>query len=242
MHIGIYIYIISNCLRQTRHRALTKGSVEGCVFDTFRCVFFCCLLFWESFLHDFGVISVSFWCHLGVLGGLLATLGLPGAPPGSRVEKVAEKVVRGSFVGSPLGPLSEPKLAINPKQVVARTTLKNIVRKVLHKRSLGPPPTMKVMALRARNHNFQVYTCTSRVTGNCLQWVPLWHPRSSKIQKHGSPPKSIRKKLCEVIRVSPGNSGNYLCASLKEPSRMADGRPTRHQRHCTGAERARWRV
>ena len=62
-----------------------------------------------------------------------------GTPQWSQVEKVTKKLVRGSFVGPPLGPLLEPKSQINRKKVVARTTLKNIVRQVLHKRSLGIP-------------------------------------------------------------------------------------------------------
>ena len=72
----------------------------------FRCLVFCFLLFRGSFLHDFGVILVQFgchfcwfWCLFGVLGGLLATLGLPGDPQRGRVEKVMKKLVRGSSPG-----------------------------------------------------------------------------------------------------------------------------------------------
>ena len=38
----------------------------------------------------------------------------------------------------------------------------------------GPPPTMKIMVSFPRNHHFQISTCTSKMSGNCLQWVPLW--------------------------------------------------------------------
>ena len=83
----------------------------------------------------------------------MATLGLV-PPQTGRVEKVAEKVVCGSFVGPPLGHFFDSKSSINCQKVVARTTLTNIVRKVLHKRSLGPPPTMKVVVSRPLNHYF----------------------------------------------------------------------------------------
>ena len=69
-----------------------------------------------SFWYHFGVLLDSFWYHFGALGRHLATLGTPGDPHGSRVEKVMKKLVRGSFVGPPLGHLLEPKSVTNPKK------------------------------------------------------------------------------------------------------------------------------
>ena len=40
----------------------------------------------------------------------------------------------------------------------------------------GPPQTMKTMVSCTRNHYFQISTCTSKMTGNCFQWVHLWDP------------------------------------------------------------------
>ena len=74
----------------------------------------CCFL--KPLVYDFGIIFelflhilVSSWYKFGVLGILFATLGPPGAPREGRGEKVAEKVVCGSFVCSPLGSFLEPK-------------------------------------------------------------------------------------------------------------------------------------
>ena len=96
-----------------------------------------------QFGYHFVVISGSFWNHFGVILVPLGVIWRPGAPQGtpqgSRVEKVTKKLVRGSFVGPPRGPLLEPKSFTNLKKIVAETTLKNIVRKVLHKRSPGTP-------------------------------------------------------------------------------------------------------
>ena len=94
-------------------------------------------------LFNLRVISVSFWNHFGIILASLGVIWRPGAPqgtpPGSWVEKVTKKLVRGSFVGPPRWPLLEPKSVTNRKQIVANTTLKNIVRKVLQKRAPGTP-------------------------------------------------------------------------------------------------------
>ena len=120
------------------------------VFDVFVVVFF---VPGGNFYTMFGAIFVpnhvpgaltctpsqEHWCHFGVILVPLGVIWRPGAPQGtpqgSRVEKVTKKLVRGSFVGPPLGPLLEPKSVTNRKKIVAKITLKNIARKVLHKRS-----------------------------------------------------------------------------------------------------------
>ena len=99
-----------------------------------------CIIF-VHFLHHFGIILESFWDCFGVNLMPLGVIWRPGAPQGtpqgSRVEKVTKKLVRGSFVGPPLRPLLEPKSFTNRGKNAAETLLKNIVRKVLHKRSPG---------------------------------------------------------------------------------------------------------
>ena len=102
---------ISNCLRQTRHRALTQCSVAGCLFETFRCfccsfvvvsgvVFTRCLVSFScicvSFWYHFEIILGSFWCHFDALGTHWATWGAPGGPPREPSQKSDEKV--GSWV------------------------------------------------------------------------------------------------------------------------------------------------
>ena len=85
-----------------------------------------------SFWSDFGVILVP-------LGVIWRPWAPQGTPQGSRGEKVMKKLVRGSFVGPPLGPLLEPKSVTNRKKMVAKSTLKNLARKVLQKRSPRTP-------------------------------------------------------------------------------------------------------
>ena len=127
-----------------------------------------------------GVIMVSFWFHFGVIlvaWGVIWRPGAPqGTPQGSRVEKVMKKLVRGSFVGPPLGPLLEHKLVTNRKKMVVKTVLKTLCEKCRTRGSRGPPQTMKTMVLQRRNHYFQIPTSTPKINGNCLQWVPLWDP------------------------------------------------------------------
>ena len=55
------------------------------------------------------------------------------------------------------------------KNVVPRSTLKNIVRKVLHKRFLGTP-------LNPRNHYLHISTCTPKAIPSGLQWIPFGTP------------------------------------------------------------------
>ena len=74
----------------------------------------------------------------------MEALGCPGAPKGGRVEKVAEKVGCGSFVGPPPGSPLQPKSTTNREEVVPRSTLENIMCKVLHKRTLGTPSNHEI--------------------------------------------------------------------------------------------------
>ena len=78
----------------------------------------------------------------------MATLTSQGSQRG-RVEKKPTEVACGSFAG-----LLGTKSFLNPKKVVVGTTLKHIVRKVLHKRSLRIPPTMKMMVSYIQNHPY----------------------------------------------------------------------------------------
>ena len=62
----------------------------------------------------------------------------------------------------------------------------------------APPPTMKMMVSFTRNHRFHISTCTSKVTGNYLQWVPFWHPLGSKMQKMGFQ-KAVKKQVSKSV-------------------------------------------
>ena len=122
-----------------------------------------------SFLIHFGIIFV-------ILGGFLATLGSPGVPKGGRVGKVTEKVVRGSFVGPPLGSPLEHKSTTNREKVVPRSTLENIVFKVLHKRCLRTPSDHEDDGFVIRNHRLHISTWSPKTTENGVQWVPFRTP------------------------------------------------------------------
>ena len=59
--------------------------------------------------------------------------------------------------------------------------------------------------------------------------VAFWHPLGSKMQKNGGP-KNSQKKVLKNVRKSCDSRRPTPCGplkELKEPSRMADGRPTR---------------
>ena len=90
------------------------------------------------------------------------------------MEKVTEKVVREPFVRPLPGPPLEPKSTKKREKVVPRSTLENTVLKVLHRRCLGHPPTLKIMVSHTRNHCSHISICGSRTTPNCVQWAPLW--------------------------------------------------------------------
>ena len=65
-----------------------------------------------TFGGNFSAGFESFWWSGA---GYFGDPGLPRASQGGRVEKVAEKVVRGSFVGPPSGPPLEHKFAQTTK-------------------------------------------------------------------------------------------------------------------------------
>ena len=115
-------------------------------------------LFQVPFLHDVwfnfvqflchvGVILESFWGHFGALGGHLgpgapqgSPKGDPGRPKGLPREpcrKIDEKVTwRNPARDSVWGHLGT-QLGEKSEKIVAKTTLKNIARKVLQKMSPG---------------------------------------------------------------------------------------------------------
>ena len=140
---------ISNCLRQTHHRARGDRPIArfipsviglicrslGSRFGTLR----------GHFGVDFGVIFV-------VLGGVLATTGSRGLPKGGRVGKVTEKVVRGPFVGPPPGPLGSPNRQQIEKKSFREARWKTLCARCCPRGVSGPPPTMKIMVLHTRNH------------------------------------------------------------------------------------------
>ena len=83
-------------------------------------------------------LRIYFGIVLVVLGSVLATLGSAGAPKGGGVETYPKKWFVGLRGSSP-GTFLEPKSPINCKKLDLRTTMKKIVRKVLHQRSMGTP-------------------------------------------------------------------------------------------------------
>ena len=144
----------------------------------------CCLLLWGSFFRDLGVILMSclsmlvslwrffcqFWCHFGVLGGLLGTPGLPRGPQRGRVEKVMKKLVRGSSPGG-------SKFQQNPtkfdKKSLQGARWKVLVARCCTRGAAGPLPTVKTMVSCTRNHRFHSSTWRPKTTENGVQWVPF---------------------------------------------------------------------
>lgn len=123
-----------------------------------------------------GVILGSTLEHLVFLGSVLVAMGSLGAVRGGRVEKVTKKVVCWSFVGRPSGPCLVSKSTKNLKKSVPRSTFEKHCVQMLHKMSLGTPPTFKMMVSFIRNLHFHISTCTSKTIKHCLQWVSLWVP------------------------------------------------------------------
>ena len=136
IYIHMYIYI---CIYPAAcgKPATMPGSIDRSI-DLLLERLSSCTGLWDALWHLEGHFGIHFSIILVVLGSVLASLGSPGSK-GGRVEKGAEKVVRGSFVGPPPGPPLEAKSANNRKTFVPRSTLKNIVRKMLHKRSPRTP-------------------------------------------------------------------------------------------------------
>ena len=93
------------------------------------------------------------------------------------MEKVAEKVVCGSSMGLPPAPPLEAKSsAQNLQKGVPRSTVKNIVRKVLHKRSLGIPSNLQNDGFGYAKLSFSHFRLNSKTIQNGLQWVPYGIP------------------------------------------------------------------
>ena len=105
----------------------------------------------------------------------METLASSSVP--NRLEKVTDKVIRGSFVvtspGTPFGAHIDKK----KKKVVPRSTLENIVRKVLHKRCLGTPS----------NHENDGFANTKAL----IFTFPFGAPKLSKIVSNGYPLGSL---------------------------------------------------
>ena len=114
----------------------------------------------------------------------MATLGAPGDLPREPRRKNDEKgssrtPPRDSFWG-PLGDLGRHRADIF---FVFGCRVGDLCddrrfdgQNALHKRSPRPPQTMKPMVSPLRDHYFRISTCTSKMIGNCFQWVPLWDP------------------------------------------------------------------
>ena len=109
---------------------------------------------WDVVSAPSVVILEAILNQFGRLGDVLETLGSPGAPKGGRVEKVTEKVVRGSFMGPPPGPPLEAKSTKKRETVVPRSTLENTVRKVLHRRCLATPSNLENYGFMYRKPSF----------------------------------------------------------------------------------------
>ena len=75
-----------------------SGFLFCCAGDSFYMIF-------VAFLYHFGVILVTFWCHFGVPGGLLAALGPPKGPLKGPSRTSYEKVGFWSLFDHPKGSL-----------------------------------------------------------------------------------------------------------------------------------------
>ena len=181
----MHICIISTCLPHCRHRALTKWSVDGCVFKLFIFGVFV-LSFWVLFLLTW----VSVWCHFDVilhhfevLGSYLASLGSPGESQRGRVEEMMTKLVRWRSFGCPKEFQWEPILDIFYD--CFRFSNSFFYNSFLKASGVSgdPHPTMKMMVSCIRNHHFQMSTSTPKMTGNGFPWTSLWEALGSKMPK-----------------------------------------------------------
>ena len=161
------------------------------------------------FWYTAGGILVLFWWHLGVI---LAPWALPGDPRKRHSEKIMKKSDFGHLLVARRGAFGKQFstvfmfLAMSFQVIFLTRFLEGFW-------SLwGPPPTMKMMVSCTRNHCFYIPTCTPKVTGNCFQWLPFWHPLGSKIQKkeiQKTCKKRVSKKVwkksrepCKITRVT----------------------------------------
>ena len=134
---------------------------------------------------------VSCWGDFSVFLAPLGVIWRPGAPQGT---------ARGCLLGG--GPRSHPKsdenvyscdalsgllfkafrleIVKNRSQIIKkfarRPYWKTFCKKCCTRGPQGPAPTMKPVVSPTRNHCFHSSTSTSKVTENCLQWLPLWGP------------------------------------------------------------------
>ena len=139
------------------------------------CFVFCCSG------GRFFMILVSFWCHFcpfwrhfSVLGGLLATLGLPGDPPKGPRQKGDEKV--GSWV-LPGG----SQFQRNPRKIEKKSLRggrwKALCPRCCTRGASGPPPTMKTMVSCTRNHRFHSSPGGPKHSEMVSNWYLLGHLR-----------------------------------------------------------------
>ena len=160
---------ISTCLRPSRHRALTKWSVEWCLFETFWCFCFSVLLCWGPFLHGFGVILVSFWWHFGVILVSLLSFGDPGLPRLLTTATGWQNLVRWTLFCRPKGFLRDPIFVFfwDFSVFFSSHCFETLFGRLLG--SLWPPPTMKMMVLPTWNHLFSHFHLYVQ---NDLKFVP----------------------------------------------------------------------
>ena len=133
-------------------------------------------VFWMSFWHPWGSFCNRFWSYFGGPGSVLDILHSPGAGKGGRVEKVAEKVVQGSFVGPAPGPPLESKSIENEKKPFRGARWKTLCAKRCARGVSGSPPTMKIMVSLTRNRYSHISTWSSKTIENGFQWVPFGIP------------------------------------------------------------------
>ena len=141
------------------------------------------------------------------LGGHLATLDPPRGPLKGPSRKNHEKVDFWSPFGRPKRSLWRP--IFGNFRVFFEVFSSCFSKSFLEGFGglWGPPPTTKTMVSCTRNHHFHISTCTPKVTRNCLQWVPFWHPLGTKMQKmvvretsEKQVSKTVRIKSCKRMR------------------------------------------
>ena len=94
----------------------------------------------------FLIILVSFWCHLQALGCHWAAWGAPGGPPREPSWRDDEIIGLWLLLGVSSGTLLEPKSFSSRQYLIAKTTLKENLRQMLHER-----PSESIMKSHSSN-------------------------------------------------------------------------------------------
>jgi len=124
------------------------------------------------FFNHFGVILVSFLsagCHW-------AAWGAPGGPPREPSWRDDEIIGLWLLLGVSSGTLLEPKSFSSRQYLIAKTTLKENLRQMLHERPSGTPSCDENNGFVYTELLFSNIHLHLQMTGNSVPQVPLWNP------------------------------------------------------------------